>query len=250
MWGLRTSPSDSMLFLLSAFLFHGQYLPNVEPSSFTSGATAGLDQISTKVYSSHFVMEHFFNPRNPGTKIKSGNVDVCSQGSESTSFLQKFLCVSLSMSSDIVLTTDVACLWTIVCLALFLRTVQLFNCSSLSVLSLPGLLSNNVNNPAGVQPPKKAPDCVNQLFWHGFINVTSFPFFFFHPSFLPTTPRPEVNIICRTFDTICHGGGKSKQVSSGGQVLETRVSLLLRTVQVVLERRITSVRAARLSTSD
>lgn len=24
-------------------------------------------------------------------------------------------------------------------------------------------------------------------------------------SFLPTTPRPEVNIICRTFDMICHG---------------------------------------------
>lgn len=52
---------------------------------------------------------------------------------------------------------------------------------------------------------KQAPVCVNQLFWHGFINATSFPFFLFHPSFLPTTPRPEVNIICRTFDMICHG---------------------------------------------
>lgn len=51
-------------------------------------------------------------------------------------------------------------------------------------------------------------------------------------SFLPShNSTPEVNIICRTFDSVCHGGwGGFKQVSSGGQVLETRVPLLLRKV--------------------
>lgn len=89
MWRRRASPSGSMLFLLSAFLFNGPSKLAAFIVYFRSPWRPKSD-LNQSFAGSFFSIYHwaFFNSRNPATKIICGNVDVGAQGCESTSFLQ------------------------------------------------------------------------------------------------------------------------------------------------------------------
>lgn len=128
-----------------------------------------------------------------------------------------------SNTAVIVLSEDVVCVSLRVCsIVCTLKNATVCSiCSCLTCLApypRKWIISRPVSSQGGLCEP---------LFWHRFINQTSFPFFFF-PSFLPShTSTPWASRLIYLLD-IWHdlSQRKSKQVLTKYQILEINLALL------------------------